>query len=322
MRKVCRRIFCVILICIAVTGFGFWLWSKCDSQAIPKTVDFVRGIIGDKKMLALEQGYYSLQNSIEEKKYNLFAGSAKASDEVTKPAETPKATSFFEHQQVKGEVGHKIDIATIDRDKADLHLVCGTRDPAKGVGRIPKEHRKTVGMAFSGGFQYKHDFCGIALSGKCLRPMKKSAGTIVVYNDGRVEMGKWERDYKKVTPEMRYVRQGLLLIDGKKFNASAPYNTYALDGKTRVFRSALGLTRGGKLVYAAGNASAKGLAEAMIKVGVVTAVHLDMNYGNATCGVVTHCKGKMTIKPLSSQFPKPDRFLATDYRDFFYLTKI
>lgn len=321
MRKVCRRIFCVAMLCITVIGIGFWLWSRCDALAIPKTVDFVRSIIGDKKMLALEQGYYGLANRIEEKKYQLFPNQAQA-DDLESSAETTKATSFFEHKKMKGEFGHIIDLAIIDRDQVDLHLVCGTRDPAVGTGKIPKEHRSKAVMAFSGGFQYQHDFCSIVVNGKCLRPMKKSAGTIVVYRDGRVEMGKWGRDYKKVTPGMLYARQGLLLIDGKKFNASVPYDIYAVDSQTRVFRSALGLTRGGKLVYAAGYTSAKGLAEAMIKVRVIVAVHLDMNAGNATCGIISHTKDKITIERLSKRFKKPDAFLGTHFRDFFYLTEI
>jgi len=290
-----------------------------DSQTIPKTVDRVRSIIGERNTLRLEEAGYGVINFLDEKRFAVkkdLGNQALAAPFVRK-----KPANFYELTQARGDLDAIIDIAIIDLDQVDLHLVCGTRDPAKGSGIIPVGDKDRLVMAFSGGFQYQHDRGGIAFDGHALRPMKKNAGTLIVFQDGRVVIGKWGRDFTELSPEMKYVRQCLLLVDKGKFNDREPFDAYVLGRGVRVFRSALGITKGGKLVYAAGNKiSAKSLAEAMMANGVISAICLDMNYGNATCGVVSHQKGKISIKPLTERFPDPRRFLGTNYRDFFYLT--
>jgi hypothetical protein len=319
---------------------GFLAWCDVDSQAIPETVDMARSIIGDRAVLKLESTFYRIKNRHDERAYSQAVAEGKASVHASidlKPPLPPARDAgapagegewvdkgWYHRTSVYPEprLGSTADIVLIDPCRVDLHLVCGTRDPAPdGAGRIPDGDLAKTAMAFSGGWQYRHDHCGIVVDGRTLRPMKKGAGTLVVYRNGAIAMGKWGRDFAQITPDMRYVRQCLLLIDDGKFVPDQPYDVYTLDKKTYVFRSGIGLTKEGKLVYAAGdNLSAPGLARAMIAAGVVTAMHLDMNLGNATCGLFTKRGDRFVVLPLTGQFRNPKRFLDTNYRDFFYLT--
>lgn len=320
MKKVAK----LILAGLVLLFVSVFIWIRFDSQALPKIVDTLRSVIGDHSVLSLESAFYTVSNKVDEKWFILehkVESQAVAATLVSKKKLLPK--NLYTVTSMPGDLDGIVDLALIDLGKSRLKLVCGSRDPAPGSGVISSQDRNKLLLAFSGGFRYKHDFCGIAIDGNVLRPMKKKAGTLVVYRNGKVMIGKWGRDFTKVTPEMRYVRQNMLLVDHGKFNAAAPYEVYALDGKFRIFRSAVGVTKKGDLIYAAGNKlSAKRMAEVMISHGVVSAIHLDMNYGNATCGVFIHKKDKLAIKPLTERFPNPGRFLGKNYRDFFYVARL
>lgn len=301
-----------------------FIWSRFDSQAMPKIVDALRSVIGDRSMLSLESAFYTVSNKIDEERFalNHKTGNQALAAELS-PKKKPVQQNLYTVTSAPGDLDGIVDLVQIDLEKSRLKLVCGTRDPAAGSGVISFQDRAKTLLAFSGGFQYKHDFCGIVVDGKVMRPMKKKAGTLIIYQDGRVAVGQWNRDFTKVKPEMKYIRQNMLLIDHGKFNTTAPYQIYALDGRFRIFRSAVGVTKNGELIYAAGNKlSAKRLAEVMIAFGTVSAICLDMNYGNATCGIFVHTKEKLAIKPLTGRFPNPGRFLGRNYRDFFYVARL
>lgn len=305
---------------------SIFIWSRFDSQAVPKMADGLRSIIGDRCMLSLESAVYTVLNKADEERYVLKHKTAKNqafAATLTVPKKKTSTNNPYTITSSPGDLDGTVDVVIIDHKKCRLKLVCGTRDPATGSGIIPSQDRDKSVLAFSGGFQWKHDFCSIGVDGKILRPMKKSAGTLVVHQDGHVSIGKWGRDYTKVPTDMEYLRQNMLLVDHGKFNVNVPYQIYALNGSFRVFRSAVGVTKSGDLVYAAGNKlSAKRLAEVMIEHGVVSAIHLDMNYGNATCGKFIHQKDGLGIRPLTERFPDSNRFLSRNYRDFFYVTRI
>jgi len=152
--------------------------------------------------------------------------------------------------------------------------------------------------------------------------MKDGLGTLVVFRDGRVKVGKWGRDWTRVTPQMRDARQGFMLIDKGKFCSNPLFDIYAQDKETYVRRSAIGVTRQGAVVYATGNElSADGLARAMIAAGVVSAIHLEMNLSRVLCGVPQASGDKLTFVPLTPRCCDPRSLAGTRERDFMYVTK-
>lgn len=346
-----RRRIKVATIVIGCILTAWLIWVILDSRAIPKTVDLARCVIGDRPVLAMENDFYGVKNRVDEKRYaaRVKAGKAKA-HQLVKVDPLPATNSKTVLSDIKLETNSSeaddgkwinkgwyfrtkvhpepkldsvVDVVLIDLAQADLHLMCGTSEPAKGAGKIPADQLERTLMAFSGGFQHKHDLCGMAQTGKVLQPMKCGAGTLIVYADGSVKIGKWSRDWTAVTPIMSDVRQCLLLVDQGKYNSDGAFNIFAVGNETYVFRSAVGLTKDRtKLLYAAGNnISAAGLAKALIAAGASEAIHLDMNYGNATCGVFVQDKGKLRIVPLTTRFPCPSRFAGSNSRDFMYLVK-
>jgi hypothetical protein len=335
---------------------GLLTWGRLDSQAVPKMTDLARRVIGDTAMLHVEEAVFGAQNRLDEWRYGLRKGAhgVRRAPEAPAPLPaTPRAAPLEQlartpivglagdppdatagvwqdkgyyrltHVYPETQLPSVADIAVIDPRQARLRLVCGSSEPAAfGDGQIPARERAAALMAFSGGFQYHHDHGGIVIDGKSLQPMRDQAGTLVVYRDGRVRVGRWGKEFTRVTPAMQYVRQCLLLVEHSTFNADEPYKALALGRKFFVYRTAIGVRPDGLLVYAAGDKlSAGGLAQAMISAGATDAICLDMNHGNATCGVFTHAKGTLGIAPLTARFPAPARFLGANYRDFFYLTR-
>jgi hypothetical protein len=342
-----RRAGGIVFVALAA---AFLVFCRLDSQAIPKTVDAVRSVVGDGVVLFAEDKVFRVKGWLDERIYaaQVRSGAAEAHpaevDTVlqappavvapSQPADLATDTNDanaghwrdcgpYLLTHVYPEPNHRsvADVAYL-KSGAALHVACGTAEPAVGSGSIATEHRDTAFMAFSGGFQYKHFPSGIQCEGQLLRKMRSGIGTLMVLDDNQVRIGKWGREWTEVLPQMKDIRQFLLLVDGGKFNENVNFNAYALGSAVRVYRSALGLTADGHLVYAAGDSlSAAGLARTLIACGAVSAVHLDMNYGNATCGVISRAGGQLKITPLTERFPEPSRFLGRNYRDFLYLTR-
>jgi hypothetical protein len=325
------------------------VYCHFDTQALPKAVDIASGIVGDRVILSVEKHYYAGTGWLNETLYaaRLRLGLAKrhtlAVDPIPAEDLAPKALSLGNKAHTGGEGRWKdkgcylttftypeskldsaADIVLFKPGMTSLHLVCGTKEPLPGgAGKIPAADRGAVVMAFTGGFKYHHDHGGMALAGKVLRPMRNGLGTLVTFRDGTVKVGKWGRDWTKVTPLMRDARQGFMLIDHGEFCSNPLFDIYAQDKGTYVRRSALGVTRRGAVVYATGNdLSADGLAKAMIAAGVVSAIHLEMNLSRVLCGVPEREGGKLTFVPLTPRCCDPRSLAGTRERDFMYVTNV
>ncbi len=337
-----------MLLTIAALVLAGAVYCHFDTQALPKAVDVVSGIVGDRTILAIEKRYYGVTGWFSETLYSarLRLGIEKRHSLAVAPVPVSTRTTpgtlelgarrhdgegrwvdkgcylrTFAYPETK--LDSIADIVFFKPGETSLHLVCGTQEPLPGgTGRIPSCDRGSVVMAFTGGFKYRHDHGGMALAGKVLRPMKNGLGTLVVFRDGRIKIARWGRDWTRVTPQMRDVRQGFMLVDNGSFCSNPLFNIYAQDKETYVRRSALGVTRQGALVYATGNdLSADGLARAMIAAGVVSAVHLEMNLSRVLCGVPEHRNGKLVFEPLSQRCCDPRSLAGTRERDFMYVTR-
>lgn len=326
-------------------------YCHIDTQALPKLVDAVSSVIGDNVILWAEKQYYKVTGWTSERVYagELKFGIEKPHTLSAKPLPSP----YFYKEITKKPLSNQARLADIEgnwKDKGSyyityvypetnlnsiadviffkpklttLHLVCGTKDPAPGgVGRIPDTDRKSVVIAFSGGFKYRHDKGGMVLDNKVLRPMRKGMGTLVIFNDSKISVGKWGRDWKRVNPNMRDVRQGFMLIDNGAYCDNPLFDIYSQDKATFVRRSAIGITKHGALVYATGNnLSANGLAKAMMAVGVTSAIHLEMNLSRVICGVPEYKKKELAFVPATPRCCDPRSLSGTRERDFMYVTR-
>ena len=113
--------------------------------------------------------------------------------------------------------------------------------------------------------------------------MRKDAASFVIYRNGSANIADWGRD-ATLTPDVVSVRQNLdLLVDhGKPVPGLNPNDTtrwgYTLGNAVYVWRSGVGITASGALVYAGGpGLNITTLADILARAGAVRAMELDIN---------------------------------------------
>jgi hypothetical protein len=137
--------------------------------------------------------------------------------------------------------------------------------------------------AFNAGFLMSDAQGGYYTDGKVVIPLRDGAASFVVYRNGTSALGVWGRDVT-MTPDVVSVRQNLdLLVDDgqavaglNSSDTSAWGNT--LGGAVYVWRSGLGITADGALVYVGGpGLNITDLANLLVRAGAVRAMELDIN---------------------------------------------
>ncbi len=174
----------------------------------------------------------------------------------------------------------------IDPTRLRLDLVPGAREPGGLWPTTPfvaAADLPHVVAAFNGGFRFQDARGGFYLDGRAAVPLRPGAASVVLYSNGRVDVGVWGRDMA-MTPQVHAVLQNLvLLVDHGQPDPSASYTDtklwgHTLGANTVVARSGVGITASGALVYVAGPAlTARSLAESLQRAGCVRAMSLDIN---------------------------------------------
>lgn len=184
--------------------------------------------------------------------------------------------------------------------------------------------------AFNGGFRFQDARGGFYLDGRSAIPLRKGAASIVIANDGRVDIGTWGAEVD-MAPSVRAVLQNLaLLVDRGQIDPSATHGDnakwgFTLGANTVVARSGIGVTATGALLYVAGpSLTIQTLAEALQRAGAVRAMTLDLNPEWVTFNLYAHNNpadpAQITATKLYPQMNRPaTRFLGPtkESRDFF-----
>ncbi|HMC38389.1 MAG TPA: phosphodiester glycosidase family protein [Acidimicrobiales bacterium] len=190
-----------------------------------------------------------------------------------------------------------------------------------------------VAGAFNGGFRFQDAHGGFYLDGRPAVPLRTGAASLVIYNDGRVNVGSWGTDVT-MTPKVSAVLQNLvLMVDGGVLSPSATYNDTRVWGSTLganvvVARSGVGVTASGALVYVAGPAlTARTLAESLQRAGAVRAMTLDINPEWVTFNFFSHPDpSNPSLVVPSKLYPNMQRSASRylgpteESRDFFMLS--
>lgn len=185
----------------------------------------------------------------------------------------------------------------IDPTLLRLRLIPGSHDPG-GSWPTPPDLTGTAAAravaAFNGGFRFQDARGGFYLDGRTAIPLRTGAASVVIYKNGRVNVGTWGREVT-MTSDVRAVLQNLVpLVDHGRIAADATYHDTHIWGKTLgastvVARSGVGVTAAGALVYVAGPAlTAKTLAESLQRAGAVRGMTLDINPEWVTFNFYTH----------------------------------
>ena len=229
--------------------------------------------------------------------------------------------------------------------------VPGSEEPGGGANpwgsQVPPEVRSTLIAAFNSGFKMDQARGGVYFGGEEVRPLVNGAASLVIFKDGSSNVGVWGRDFT-MGPDIESVRQNLeLLVDngggplgvapGGTTGIGAPgqLNPELREDDTTVFgatlgnnvyvwRSGVGVTATGALVYAGGAAmSVLSLAKTLQNAGAVRAMELDINtdwvsaftYSNEN--IADPNSPVIGTKLMGDQSRSGDRYLQLGTRDFF-----
>jgi hypothetical protein len=216
-------------------------------------------------------------------------------------------------------------VAWINPQRTSIVLYPGRLEPSvslpRGPMEVPPSLRSRLLATFNSGFKLQDSHGGFALGGNTYAPLQNGMGTFVHYSDGRVDIRTWTAGPRVLTG-IDYARQNLPLIviagrpnpnlnDGPQWGAT-------LGNAVRVWRSGIGITAQGDLVYAAANDQTVGsLAEILIHAGAIRAMQLDINSYWVTFNSYARPGAASPTSLLSSMTRPLTRYLAPDDRDFF-----
>jgi len=198
-------------------------------------------------------------------------------------------TAVYEMHLATGPAfpGAQVGIAWMDTSLLRATLYSGSTIPGGGPYRhsapVGGSAARTLVAAFNAGFLMDNTNGGYFTDGKVVAPLRVGAASAVIYKSGRITVGMWGRDVR-MTRAVAAVRQNLnLLVDhGRPVPGLNPNDTsvwgYTLGNQAHVWRSGLGVTPGGALVYVAGaDLDITELADLLVRAGSVWAMELDIN---------------------------------------------
>ena len=225
--------------------------------------------------------------------------------------------------------GAGVTLLSIDQRLLDLHLHSGTVDAGTDGWRfgptVAGLERQRLVAAFNGGFRLSVGVGGFASYGHVAVPLRDGLGSIVTYADGTTNIGAWRAGVPARGRPVVSVRQNLpLLLDHGNLAPTVDCVSCwgaTLGGVSDPARSALGITAGGRLIWAGGeHLTVAQLAGALAAARVARAVELDINPEWVAGYVYGHREGQgrpAAIPIVDGQPGIPGQFLAPWSRDFF-----
>ncbi len=220
-------------------------------------------------------------------------------------------------------------IASIDQRLVRFYLRPGYEDPGYGNWKapfdVPSGSRAGLLATFNGGFKISNAGGGFYLNGGHYDALVNGAASIVYYKNGTIKIGQWGRDFS-LNPSIAGVRQNLkLLVDRGKISPDLNQDIETgwgatLGGGYFVWRSGLGITSDGRVVYVYGPAlDVQDLAELLQRAGAVEGMQMDINpawmkfdYYQAD----GHPGDPTAVPLLPSQQPSPYSYYDPSTRDF------
>jgi hypothetical protein len=183
----------------------------------------------------------------------------------------------------------------------DTHLLAarlysGSESPGGGPYRytapILQASARDLVAAFNGGFKMNDAEGGYYTEGRMIDPLRSGAASLVINVDGSVNVRAW-RSSRSMTPDVAAVRQNLVLLvaggrptpparsaDWQAWGSTCGASScaHSVPGIEHQWRSALGVTSDGALVYVQGPAlDPLQLAVLLVRAGALRGMELDIN---------------------------------------------
>jgi hypothetical protein len=187
-------------------------------------------------------------------------------------------------------------IAWMDTHLLSAQLYSGSKSPGGGpylfTAPIEPAQASSLVAAFNGGFLMDTAGGGYFTEGRVVVPLVIGAASLVIYGNGTVGVGAWGTDVS-MTPNVVSVRQNLTpLVEGGRPTTLAASTDWQIWGNTcgatscahsvpgveQQWRSAVGITATGALVYVTGPLlTPLQLAQLLVRAGVARGMQLDIN---------------------------------------------
>lgn len=233
----------------------------------------------------------------------------------------------------KVHTSYVVGVAWMDTKLLHATLYSGSWIPGGGpypdTAPIQTSAARTLVAAFNAGFLMDNANGGYYTNGKEQLPLRTGAASFVVYKDGSSDVVAWPYG-RKVPADVASVRQNLDLlvqhgkpVPGLRANDTSKWGV-TLGNAVYVWRSGLGVTADGALVYVGGpGLNITDLANLLVRAGAVRAMELDINTDwvnfasylpSSSTGLATTSNGSLL---LSSMTGTPGRYFASWWtRDF------
>lgn len=226
-------------------------------------------------------------------------------------------------------------VAWMDTKLLHATLYSGTDVPGapgfKDVAPVTPDAARQLVAEFNSGFRMQDAYGGYYSEGRLIYTMRPGAASLVIYDNGDVTVANWGRDVT-MGPTIASVRQNLdLLVDGGRLVSGLQSDTThkwgaTLGNKLFVWRSGVGVTADGALVYAGGpGLSVYTLADVLLHAGAVRAMELDINtywvdyfFFNPQPG--SPASPSNGTKLLSTMSGSTKRYFEPSSRDFFVMS--
>ena len=222
-------------------------------------------------------------------------------------------------------------VAMLRLDQRYVHLTLHAGSSDGGVSgwtygdEVTRREIHLVIATFNGGFKLTYSNVGFMSGGHVAVALKPGLGSVVTYSDGTTDVGAWHSGVPAARKGVFSVLQNQRLLVDRGVAASTAASCIlacwgaTIGSRTIVARSGLGVTAGGLLVWAAGEAlTPEALASALIAEGAVRAVELDINPDWVAGYLYVHHPPGPTATPMvPGQSGVAGQFLAPYSRDFF-----
>ncbi|HLI43348.1 MAG TPA: phosphodiester glycosidase family protein, partial [Acidimicrobiales bacterium] len=206
--------------------------------------------------------------------------------------------------------------------------------PYKYTAPVEPGAARTLVAAFNAGFLMSNANGGYYTQGRTIVPLRNGAASVVIYKNGSVTIGAWGTGSLHMESDVASVRQNLSLLveHGRPVPGLNPYDNIVwgatLGGADDVWRSGLGETADGALVYVAGpGLNITSLANLLVHAGAVTGMELDINTDwvdyatfdpSTPTGLASPANGRNLLSDMAGA---PDRYFASWWaRDFFTMS--
>jgi len=219
-------------------------------------------------------------------------------------------------------------IVTMNQNLLRFQLRPGAEDPGPGnwhaADWIPPGTRRGLLATFNSGFKIASSDGGFYLNGATSGTLTSGVASEVYYRDGHIAIGVWGQTVH-MTPDVVGVRQNLhLIVSHGHVPSSVDYNVEGswgatLGGGYYVWRSGIGVTRDGRVIFVYGPAlNVRELAELLQHAGAVTAMQLDINpeWMSFEYYLRDDSRNPRPVNLLPDQMQPPDRYYSPNSRDF------